>query len=141
MTPHDVDRLDELVDAARDVRELAYAPYSNFSVGAAILAGDRVFAGANVENASYGVAICAERSAVVQMVASGERTIDAVVVVAAGDGGVVSPCGACRQVLAEFGAPDVPVVGEHVDGRRKTWTIGELLPAAFSLSHEADTAR
>ena len=130
-----VDRpeLNGLLDAARHVREHAYAPYSRLLVGAAISAGGRTFVGANFENASYGVSICAERSAVAGMVAAGERTIDAVAVVTGGDGPPASPCGACRQVLSEFAGADVPVVSQHVDGRRAEWTIGELLPAAFSL--------
>jgi len=125
--------LDGLLEAARQVREHAYAPYSRFLVGAAISAGGHTFIGANLENASYGVSICAERSAVAAMVAAGERRIDAVVVVSGGDGPPASPCGACRQVLSEFAGPDVPVMSQHVDGRRAGWTMGELLPAAFSL--------
>lgn len=125
--------LEALVEAARHVRERAYAPYSHFLVGAALSAGGRTFVGANFENASYGVSICAERGAVAAMVAAGERRIDAVAVVAGGEGPPASPCGACRQVLSEFAAAGVPVVSQHVDGRRAEWTIGELLPAAFSL--------
>ncbi len=125
--------LDALLEAARHVREHAYAPYSRFLVGAALSAGGRMFIGANFENASYGVSICAERSAVAAMVAAGERTIDGVAVVAGGEGPPASPCGACRQVLSEFADAGVPVVSQHVDGRRAEWTIGELLPAAFSL--------
>ncbi len=129
----DAPDLEALVEAALRVREHAYAPYSHFQVGAALSAGGRTFIGANFENASYGVSICAERSAVAAMVAAGERRIDAVAVSAAGEGPPASPCGACRQVLSEFADVDVPVVGQHVDGRRTEWTIGELLPAAFSL--------
>jgi cytidine deaminase len=125
--------LEALVAAARDVRERAYAPYSRFPVGAAVSAGGRTFAGANVENASYGVSICAERSAVAAMVAAGERQIDAVAIAAGGDGPPASPCGACRQVLSEFAAPEVAIVSQQVDGARAAWTMGELLPAAFSL--------
>ncbi len=125
--------LEALVAAARDVRERAYAPYSRFQVGAAVSAGGRTFVGANFENASYGVSICAERGAVAAMVAAGERRIDAVAVAAGGDGPPASPCGACRQVLSEFAEPGVPIVSQHVDGPRASWTMGELLPAAFSL--------
>lgn len=125
--------LDGLLEAARHVREHAYAPYSRFLVGAALSAGGRTFVGANFENASYGVSICAERSAVAAMVAAGERRIDAVAVVTGGEGPPASPCGACRQVLSEFAGSDVPVVSQHVDGRREEWTMGGLLPAAFSL--------
>jgi len=131
----DPDPLDALIAAARDVRERAHAPYSGFNVGAAVRAGGRIFAGANVENASYPLSVCAERSAVSAMVAAGERRIEAVAVVAGGMNGPVSPCGGCRQVLTEFAAADVPVVSEHADdGSRARWTVGELLPAAFNLS-------
>lgn len=129
----DAPDLDGLLEAARHVREHAYAPYSRFLVGAALSAGGRTFVGANFENASYGVSICAERSAVAAMVAAGERRIDAVAVVTGGEGPPASPCGACRQVLSEFAGSDVPVVSQHVDGRREEWTMGGLLPAAFSL--------
>jgi cytidine deaminase len=129
------DQLDALIAAAREVRERAHAPYSGFTVGAAVAAGGRIFSGANVENASYPLSVCAERSAVSVMIAAGERRIDAVAVVAAGGHGPVSPCGGCRQVLSEFAGADVPVVSEHADDRsRARWTLGELLPAAFDLS-------
>jgi cytidine deaminase len=128
------DKVEALIAAARDVRERAHAPYSGFSVGAAVRAGGRIFAGANVENASYPLSVCAERSAVSAMVAAGERRIEAVAVVAGGMDGPVPPCGGCRQVLSEFAEADVPVVSEHADdGSRAHWTVGELLPAAFNL--------
>ena len=112
-------------------RERFYAPYSGFAVGAAILAGGETFVGVNIENASYPLSVCAERNAVGAMIIGGQRHIEAVAVVAGGDG-PASPCGGCRQVLAEFAADDVPVVSEHVDtGERVRWTLGELLPAAF----------
>jgi cytidine deaminase len=123
----------ELVAAARAARERAYAPYSGFRVGAALLTaqGDVVTA-ANVENASYGLAICAERSAVVAAVAAGSRSFLAVAV--AGNGpDPVTPCGACRQVLREFPAgPGLEVLcaGETGD-RLLTTTLGELLPDSF----------
>jgi cytidine deaminase len=126
------DVLDGLVAAASEARERFYAPYSRFAVGAAILAGGRTFVGVNIENASYPLSVCAERNAVGAMIVAGERRIDAVAVVAGGDG-PASPCGGCRQVLAEFADDDVPVVSEHVDGERVAWTVGELLPAAFRL--------
>ena len=125
------DVLDGLVAAARDARERFYAPYSGFAVGAAILAGGTTFVGVNIENASYPLSVCAERNAVGAMIIGGQRHIDAVAVVAGGDG-PASPCGGCRQVLAEFATDDVPVASEHVDtGERVRWTLGELLPAAF----------
>jgi cytidine deaminase len=127
--------LEALVAAARAAREQAYAPYSGFAVGAAVAAGGRTFSGVNVENASYPVGVCAEVSAVSAMVLAGERRIDAVAVVAAGERGVTAPCGACRQVLREFADADVPVVAVHADDEdvRDRWTLGELLPAAFEL--------
>src|SRR5262245_31791254 len=97
----------ELVQAAIDVRQKAYAKYSNFLVGAAILAADeRIFAGCNVENASYGLTICAERAAVFSAVAAGQQKFQALAIVTAGG---ATPCGACRQVLAEF-APELLIL-------------------------------
>ena len=126
------DRLPELLAAAREARTHAYAPYSGFAVGAAVLAGGVLFTGANVENAAYPLSVCAERSAVSAMIGSGRRRIEAVAVVAGGPHGPSSPCGGCRQVLWEFADPGVPVVSEHAeDGSRARWTVGELLPAAF----------
>ena len=120
---------DELVAAAREARERAYAPYSDFTVGAAVRCGDRVYAGCNVENASYGLSICAERVAATTAVAAGERSIDAVAVVGSARE-PTPPCGACRQFLHEFG-PNMPVHVETPDGERVTWKLGELLPHAF----------
>ena len=121
--------LEKLLDAAWSARESAYAPYSNFAVGAALLAEDGlVFLGCNVENISYGLTNCAERVAIGAAVAAGARKFLAVVVVA--DTGVpISPCGACRQVLAEFGVPRVILANrrEHLEFR-----LEELLPRASS---------
>ncbi len=118
---------DPLVDAAWRVRQLAYAPYSNFQVGAALLAADgRIFVGCNVENLSYGLTNCAERVAVGAAVAAGVREFLAVAVVA--DTAVpISPCGACRQVLAEFGVDRILLVSrtEQVE-----FTLDDLLPRA-----------
>jgi cytidine deaminase len=120
---------DPLVQAAREAQARAYAPYSNYHVGAALEAEDgRVFTGANVENASYGLGICAERSAVSAAVTAGARRFRRIVVVSDGDP-PATPCGACRQVLAEFGDDlAVVVVGP---ARRGEWHLAELLPAAF----------
>ncbi len=131
MSPIGDDILDGLVAAARGARERFYAPYSGFAVGAAILAGGETFVGVNIENASYPLSVCAERNAVGAMIIGGQRHIEAVAVVAGGDG-PASPCGGCRQVLAEFAADNVPVASEQVDTRERVlWTLGELLPAAF----------
>jgi cytidine deaminase len=124
--------LEGAVEAARAARDQAYAPYSGFAVGAAVIAGGRLFTGVNVENASYPLTVCAERNAVAAMVAAGERRIDAVAVVAEGDR-VTTPCGGCRQVLREFASPTTAVLCVHVDGRRERFTAAELLPHAFSL--------
>jgi cytidine deaminase len=129
--------VDDLVAAARKARKRAYAPYSDFHVGAAVLAGGRTFTGVNVENASYPLSVCAERNAVAAAVAAGKTVIDAVVVVA-DDADPTPPCGGCRQVLHEFG-PGMLVVAEADNGRRAEWVLSSLLPAAFdsaSLSRE-----
>lgn len=120
---------DALVGSAWEARKMAYAPYSKFSVGAALLAADgRVFLGCNVENISYGLTMCAERVAMGAAVAAGVREFQAVAVVA--DTRVpISPCGACRQVLAEFGVPRVMLANLT---ERLEFTLEELLPRACS---------
>ena len=118
---------DALVAAAWQTREKAYAPYSGFAVGAALLAADgRIFSGCNVENISFGLTMCAERVAIGAAVASGVRRFSAAAVVA--DTAVpISPCGACRQVLAEFGVPRVILANRL---QRLEFTLDELLPRA-----------
>jgi cytidine deaminase len=120
-----------LVAAARAARKHAYAPYSRFRVGAAVRAGRAVFRGANVENASYGLTVCAERVAVGAAVASGARRLDAIAI-ASGTRDPTPPCGACLQVLAEFGGPELPVVLAGAGGRVVETTLGELMPRGFS---------
>ncbi len=121
-----------LIDAAFIAQDRAHAPYSNYPVGAAVLTRKgTIFISCNVENASYGLSICAERSAVFQMVAAGEREPIAVVVVTPGPA-VGTPCGACRQVLSEF-AKDLPIYLVARSGRvppRVAW-LKDLLPDAF----------
>jgi len=118
---------EELIAAAWAAREKAYAPYSNFQVGAALLASDgQVFPGCNVENISYGLTNCAERVAIGAAVAAGVREFDKVVVVA-DTGEPISPCGACRQVLAEFGVKTV-VLANRVESIE--FSLEELLPRA-----------
>ncbi len=118
---------DELIAAAWDAREMAYAPYSKFHVGAALLAGDgRVFSGCNVENISYGLTNCAERVAIGAAIAAGARSFEKVVVVA-DTAQPISPCGACRQVLAEFGVKSVILANRT---QRVTFPLEELLPRA-----------
>ena len=121
--------IDEALREAGAARERAYAPYSGFQVGAAIVAGGRIFTGENVENASYPVSVCAERNAVARMIDEGERKIDAVAVVTGADE-PTPPCGACRQVLWEFGR-EALVVAETTSGRRAMWALEDLLPDAF----------
>lgn len=130
--------LDELVSRATEAREHAYAPYSHYKVGAAIATkSGRIFTGCNVENSSFGGSICAERTAVVQMVAAGEREIVACAVVTGDEG--ASPCGICRQVLAEFAGDEVPVVmvglGNEGGAAGRSMALGELLPLAFRLDN------
>jgi cytidine deaminase len=120
-----------LVAAARAVRGGAYAPYSRFRVGAAVRAGDRIHAGCNVENASYGLTICAERAAVAAAVAAGARRLEAVAV-ASGTSPPTPPCGMCLQTLAEFAGPALPVLLAGARGKVIRTTLGELLPRGFS---------
>ena len=121
---------DALHRAAEAVRARAYAPYSGYSVGAALLAADgRVFTGANVENASYGLAQCAERSAIGAAIAAGARAFDAIAIVSPGDV-PASPCGMCRQVLAEF-PPSFPVRCWAERGAPLETDVASLLPGAF----------
>jgi cytidine deaminase len=119
-----------MVAAARLARRGAYAPYSGFRVGAAVLAGGRVFTGANVENASYGLTVCAERVAVAAAVVSGERALDEVAV-ASGTSPPTPPCGMCLQTLAEFAGPELVVTLVGTGGSRVATTLGALLPRAF----------
>jgi len=121
-----------LLQAARAVRARAHAPYSKFRVGAAVLdERGRVHAGCNVENASYGLTVCAERNAVAAAVAAGARRIRAVAVAA---DPAASPCGACRQVLAELGRPDTEVMLAGPEGAAASHRLDALLPAAFSFA-------
>jgi cytidine deaminase len=121
---------DELLARAWSAREHAYAPYSRFLVGAALLTEDgRVFAGANVENASYGLSICAERVAATKAVSEGSQAFRAIAVVSSADE-PVSPCGACRQFLYEF-SRGMAVISEGSSGDRSRWRLEELLPDGF----------
>ena len=122
----------ELVMLARQAREKAYAAYSGFPVGAALLGrSGKVYTGCNVENAAYPLTICAERTAVVKAVSEGEREFEAIAVVTATG---ATPCGSCRQVLREFAGPkgDLRVIVADLDGNSSTYTIEELLPHGFT---------
>jgi cytidine deaminase len=129
---HDATMPDDLVAAATAARLRARAPYSRFAVGAAVVDADgRVAAGCNVENASYGLTMCAERVALFRAVAEGFGDIAALAVVV-GSAKPASPCGACRQVMSELCAPATEVVLATESGERRTTTVGSLLPDPFS---------
>jgi cytidine deaminase len=122
-------QIDTLIAAATDVRERAHAPYSGYRVGAAVLTSDgRVFTGCNLENASYGLSVCAERNAIAAAVAAGCGDFVGLAVVT-GSAPPAPPCGACRQVMAEFG--DFSVVLAGLDGDERRTTVLDLLPDAF----------
>lgn len=125
----------ELRKAALEVRENAHAPYSNFKVGTAIRAGSgAIFVGCNVENVAYPEGTCAEAGAIAAMVAAGETTLTEAYVVAGSDM-PVTPCGGCRQKLAEFGAGTVPVTMATTGGVEQQTTLADLLPGAFGVAH------
>jgi cytidine deaminase len=124
----------EMLDAARAAAARAYARYSDFRVGAAVRAGGKLYTGCNIENASYGLTICAERVAIFAAIADGARAIEELAVACIdvapdADPGGLMPCGACLQVMAEFAGPALPV---HVD-RAGSFTLDQLLPSAFWL--------
>ena len=127
--------VESLIRAARAAREFAYAPYSGFKVGAAVLAKDgRVFGGCNVENAAYGLCNCAERTALFAGIAAGCRPGDFThLAVVADTAAPVAPCGACRQVMHEIGGGSLIVVQSNLRGDRLQATAAQLLPRAFSL--------
>jgi cytidine deaminase len=129
-----------LINKALDAREMAYAPYSNFKVGCAILCeDDQVHLGCNVENAAYGPTNCAERTALFRVIADGyqPKTFKAIAVV--GDTkNPITPCGVCRQVMAELCSPDMPVIMANLAGDIIETTVEALLPGAFILSSEGE---
>ncbi len=124
-----------LFEAACSVREKAYAPYSNFKVGAALRAASgRIHTGCNVENVAYPEGTCAEAGAIAAMCAAGDREITELVVVADSPT-PVPPCGGCRQKIAEFAGPDVEVTMMALDGSAQTLRVADLLPGAFGAAH------
>ena len=128
MTEHD-----NLIAAARQARENAYAPYSNFRVGAAVRAkSGRVYTGCNVENATYGLTVCAERVAIFKAMSEGERGFDAIAVVADTEM-LTPPCGACRQIIWEF-CGDIEVILGNLKGRVEAHRMAELFPRPFDSS-------
>jgi cytidine deaminase len=127
----DQESVAELIALARKARDRAYAPYSRFHVGAALrTASGRLYSGCNIENASYGLSICAERVAIFKAVSEGECEFEALAVVSET---LASPCGACRQVMAEFGL-DTKVIIADLGAGQQVSTVGDLLPAAFTPS-------
>ena len=133
--PASTPALDNLLDMARHAREQAYAPYSHFHVGAAVLSCDgRRFGGCNVENAAYGLCNCAERTALFAAMAAGCKPGEfAALAVIADTPEPVSPCGACRQVMAELCGPDMPVLLGSLRGPARRTTVAALLPDSFKL--------
>jgi cytidine deaminase len=123
----------ELESAALAIRDRAYAPYSKFHVGAAILVTGQTFTGVNVENASYPLSVCAERNAIAAAVAGGAHALEAVAV-ATSASPPSAPCGGCRQVLREFASDPgkVLVTAVNPQGERRTWTLAQLLPDSFT---------
>jgi cytidine deaminase len=130
--------IDSLIAAALAARLRAYAPYSQFQVGAALLTRDgQTFSGCNVENASYGLCNCAERTALFAAIAAGYGPGDFTHLAVVGDTPEpIAPCGACRQVMLELGGPDLIVLQANLDGDIYETTAGALLPGAFSLDPE-----
>jgi len=129
MTDHD-----SLITAATQSRENAHAPYSNFRVGAALRAtSGRIFGGCNVENATYGLTVCAERIAIFKALSEGERNFDVIVVVTDTER-LTPPCGACRQLIWEF-CGDVPVILANLEGKTETMPMRELFPKPFDNSN------
>ena len=123
-----------LLEAARAAREHSYAPYSHFAVGAALLAEDgSIWAGANVENRSFGLALCAERAAVAAAIATGRRRFQAVLVLTDADP-PAPPCGLCRETLTEFCAPDLPIRLVNLAGDLRQFRLGELFPEPFAFA-------
>ncbi|HXG93794.1 MAG TPA: cytidine deaminase [Blastocatellia bacterium] len=122
---------DELVERAKEARSMAHAPYSNFEVGAALLAADgRVFTGCNIENSTYGLTMCAERVAIFKAVSEGAQEISKMAVVADFDN-PTPPCGCCRQMIWEFSSDDTEVILANLSGDVQKFAIKELFPEAF----------
>lgn len=123
---------DFLVEKALEAKRNAYVPYSGFHVGAAVLTPDgRIFTGCNVENASYGASICAERTAIVKAVSAGESNISAIAITSDSED-LTFPCGICRQVIAEFAAGDIQLICANKNGDYKEYGMDDILPNAFN---------
>jgi cytidine deaminase len=130
-----------LQQAAKDAAAQAYAPYSKFPVGVAVLAASgRIYTGCNVENASYGGTVCAERNAVAAAIVAGERKFIALMVYTP-QTDLTPPCGICRQVIAEFFTPQAPIASCNHLQQQQSWTLGELLPSAFTPTYLANSTK
>jgi cytidine deaminase len=126
--------VEKLLEAAQKVKENAYAPYSHFHVGAALITDTgKIYSGCNVENTSYGLTICAERNAIFRMIAEGERRIAEILVIGDTEE-FLPPCGACRQVMTEFSTNDTIVYLCNKHGQWEKTTMAELMPYTFSLN-------
>lgn len=122
----------QLISAARQAQQKAYAPYSNFQVGAALLTqSGEIYTGANIENASYGLTVCAERNAVFKAVLDGQKNFQTIAVTGSGEG-YIYPCGACLQVLAEF-SPGMQVIVTNEQDKYQIYDLKDLLPQVFNL--------
>ncbi len=127
------EEFEQLFAAAQAAQKNSYAPYSRFFVGSALITPEgKIFSGCNVENASYGLTICAERNAIFQMIAAGEREIKSLLVMGSTDR-FLPPCGSCRQVIAEFADPGATIYLCNQEGKFEIATVGELLPRHFKL--------
>ena len=129
---------EKLLAAAKEVARNSYSPYSKYAVGAALLADDgTVITGCNVENASYGLTNCAERTAIFKAVSEGRRSFRAIAIAGGRAGSPATPCGACRQVIAEFCSPEMPVICGSLDGGDMLeFTAGGLLPSGFDFGSD-----
>jgi cytidine deaminase len=125
---------DELVRLAHEAKQKAYAPYSNFRVGAALITeSGKLFMGSNIENASFGATNCAERTAVFKAVSEGEHSIKSIAIASESED-YIYPCGICRQVLSEFGQKDTKIICSNKKGDYTVFTLDEMLPNAFVKS-------
>lgn len=123
-----------LIKSANEAKDKSYSPYSHFKVGAAVFCGSgKIYTGANIENASYGATVCAERTAIFKAVSEGEKKVQGIAIISDSED-FVYPCGICRQVLAEFGDDDMEIICCKKNGEYKAYKLDEILPYAFRLT-------
>ncbi|MEW6982995.1 cytidine deaminase [Colwelliaceae bacterium 6471] len=138
MSDHNIMNWQPLIEAAKQAADRAYAPYSKFHVGAAAMTDNgNVVKGCNVENASYGLTVCAERNCISHGIVNGEQRFSAMVIYT-GQEILTPPCGACRQVIAEFLEPAAPIMAVNHLNQQKVWTVKQLLPDAFTPQNLID---